>query len=140
MKNISVRERFVELRAKNLSFDKISQQLQTSKPTLIAWAKELQIEIHNCRSLEAAVIREKYRLSALQRLEQYGQMLSKLDKEFATRNLNSLPTDKIIELTMKLANAVERDCPTVGFRGEEVENLLDTLRLDGKKVIKSWEA
>jgi len=139
MKDSSVRERFIELRAKNLSFDKISRQLKTSKPVLIAWARELQIEIHNCRSLEAAVIRDKYRLSSLQRLELYGQMLSALEKEFKTRDLNSLPTDKLIELMMKLANVIEKDCPPVEFQEEETQTLLESLKLDDQKVTRSWE-
>ena len=126
---------------KNLSFAKISQQLKTSKPTLIAWARELQIDIHNCRGLEADAIREKYRLSALQRLELFGQMLSKLEKEFKTRNLDSLPTDKLIELMMKLANVVERDCPPINFQEEQTKTLEDSLmEWQQEKVIKEWEA
>ena len=31
---------FIELRAKNFSFDKITEALDISKPTLIKWVKE----------------------------------------------------------------------------------------------------
>jgi transposase len=33
------REQFIELRAENISFDKIAKQLKVSKSTLMAWAK-----------------------------------------------------------------------------------------------------
>jgi len=41
MKDQQTKEKFIELRAKGLSFDKISRELRISKQTLINWSKKL---------------------------------------------------------------------------------------------------
>jgi transcriptional regulator len=41
------KQRFIELRAKGWSFDKIAKELDKAKQTLINWSKELQDEIAN---------------------------------------------------------------------------------------------
>lgn len=40
MKSNSEREKFVDLRANGIFYDKISQEMGISKPTLIKWGKE----------------------------------------------------------------------------------------------------
>jgi len=45
MKNNEVKQKFIELRASGLSFDKISKELDTSKVTLMKWEKEFSQEI-----------------------------------------------------------------------------------------------
>ncbi len=45
-------ERFIELRAKGLSFDKIAKDLGKAKQTLIDWSKDYQEEIANLKALE----------------------------------------------------------------------------------------
>lgn len=42
MKDQETKERFIELRAKGLSFDKISKELKVSKQILIDWSRGLQ--------------------------------------------------------------------------------------------------
>lgn len=51
MKDQETKEKFVELRAKGLSFDRIAAELHVSKQSLINWAKELETEIGNMRKL-----------------------------------------------------------------------------------------
>ena len=38
VKTIEDKQRFVELRAKGLSFERIAEELKVSKPTLIKWS------------------------------------------------------------------------------------------------------
>jgi len=38
------REKFIELRAENISFNKIAKQLKVSKSTLIMWARLYEME------------------------------------------------------------------------------------------------
>ena len=45
MTNNEEREKFIELRAEGLNFDKIAKELKRSKQTLINWNKELGGEI-----------------------------------------------------------------------------------------------
>ena len=46
MKDSSVKEKFIQLRAKGLSFDKIAKQIKISKPTLLKWSEEFEKEIN----------------------------------------------------------------------------------------------
>ncbi|MBT2601832.1 hypothetical protein ABWK46_13160 [Peribacillus frigoritolerans] len=41
---------FIELRAKEVPYEKIAQELEVSKPTLIKWGRELETEISNRNS------------------------------------------------------------------------------------------
>ena len=45
MKDNSIKEKFVLLRAEGLSFDKIAKKIKVSKPTLIEWQKDFRDEI-----------------------------------------------------------------------------------------------
>ena len=47
MKTKDEKEKFIELRASGLSFDKIASMLNISKPVLISWSVEFQKEIKN---------------------------------------------------------------------------------------------
>ena len=47
MKDMSIKEKFVELRAQGLSFKKIADEIQVSKPILIKWNSEFNKEITN---------------------------------------------------------------------------------------------
>ena len=46
-----LKERFIELRAAGLSYADAAEQLNVSKPTLIAWSKELSCQIANARNI-----------------------------------------------------------------------------------------
>ena len=47
METTELKERFIDLRAKGWSFDKIAKETGKAKQTLIDWSKELQDEIAN---------------------------------------------------------------------------------------------
>jgi len=51
MKKAKDKEQFIELRAEGRSYADIAVALHVSKPTLIAWSKELQNEVANARTL-----------------------------------------------------------------------------------------
>jgi transcriptional regulator with XRE-family HTH domain len=52
MKDQSVKEEFLKLRAKGWSFNRIAKQLGVSKPTLLAWSRDFALEIRNQKALE----------------------------------------------------------------------------------------
>lgn len=47
MKDLQCKEKFIQLRAQGLSFDKISKETGISKPTLIKWNQEYSKEVSN---------------------------------------------------------------------------------------------
>ncbi len=49
-------QRFIVLRASGLSYDKIAQEMDTSKPTLLKWAKEFQRELDEAQFFDDEIV------------------------------------------------------------------------------------
>jgi len=101
-KTIEEKTRFVELRAKGYSYDKIGGELKISKQTLVDWQKELQEEIHNMRSVEYEALCEKHYHTHKARIELYGSLVEKLKHEIEKRDISDIPTDKLFTMLIKL--------------------------------------
>lgn len=106
MINLDQKEKFIELRAKGWSFDRIAKELGRAKQTLIDWSKDLQEEIANRKALELEALYETYYLQRESRLQMFGVMLTKIKKEVESRDLSDVPTDKLLELFLKYNNQI----------------------------------
>jgi hypothetical protein len=83
---------------------------------------------------------EKFALSCQKRLELLGELLERVKKEALDRDLSSTSTHKVIELVVKLSDAVKEKGPQVQFQKEETRTLVDNLKkLNSGRVIDSWE-
>lgn len=109
METTELKERFIELRAKGWSFDKIAKETGKAKQTLIDWSKELQDEIANRKALELEAIYESYYLMRENRLQTFGAMLTKIKEEVERRDLSDVPTDKLLELLLKYNSQVKEE-------------------------------
>lgn len=98
MELLETKERFIELRAKGYSFDKIAKELGKAKQTLIDWSKELQDEIANRKALELEALYESYYLLKEAKIKKYGTILSKITDELESRNFSNVPTGRLLEL------------------------------------------
>jgi len=83
MKDQTVKEKFVELRARGWSFDRIAKELQVSKQTLVNWSRELSLEIRNRRAIEHEALLEQYAVTQAGRIELLGELLKRLKEELA---------------------------------------------------------
>jgi len=123
METIEQKEKFIELRAKGYSFDKIAKELGRAKQTLIDWSKELEEEIANHKALELEALYEKYYLHKETRLQTFGELLGKIKKEIEKRNLSDVSTEKLLELYLKYqAQAKEEVTDPVFKSSKEVED------------------
>ena len=98
MESIDIKERFIELRAKGYSFDKIAKELGKAKQTLIDWSKELQDEIANVKALELEALYEKFYLLKESKITNYGTILSKITTELKNRDFSKVNTGQLLEL------------------------------------------
>jgi len=119
MELLETKERFIELRAKSWSFDKIAKELGKAKQTLIDWSKELQDEIANRKALELEVLYESYYLLKENRLQTFGAMLSKIKKEIENRDFSDVPTEKLLELLLKYNSLVKEEIIEPNFKSSE---------------------
>lgn len=131
MKNQEVKNKFLELRATGLSYDKISRELNISKKTLIAWSKELAMEICNLKAIEIEALQEKYFMTKKMRIELYGEKLKAIKTELDTRSLSTISSDKLHELLIKYSTHLKQEGTNIVFKDEPL--ILDITE-------SSWEA
>ena len=127
MKPQTTKEKFIDLRAQGLSFDKIAKELKTSKQTLIDWSKELQNEIANRKALELETLYEKYYLLKEAKIKKYGAILSKITSELEERDFSNVPTGRLLELYLLYFERLSQEIvePTFKSSQEIAEELQD---------------
>lgn len=112
MKDNETRDRFVELRAQGKSFASIAEELNVSKPTLIEWSKDMQVEIANLRAVNVEALRERYRLTKERQLQALSHQLETVEAEIEKRGLTDVPTDKLYGILFRLSDELrEEDKP-----------------------------
>ncbi|MCH7915311.1 MAG: hypothetical protein IH856_20140 [Deltaproteobacteria bacterium] len=136
MKDQQTKSRFVELRAKGWSYDRIAKDLKTSKQTLINWSRELSLEISNLRAMELEVLQEKYYLLKEKRIQLFGEKLKALKEELEKRDLKEVPTEKLFDLFFKCQGILEREAVETVFQEKTstlgFENLMEK--------VNTWKA
>jgi len=139
MERLEVKEAFIELRAKGYSFEKIARKLGKAKQTLIDWSKELEDEIANRKALELEALYEKFYLLKENRLQTFGELLTKLKEEIDRRDLSDVPTDKLLDLFLKYNNQVKEEVvePTYKSSQEIIEEREDRELLEELTTLKS---
>lgn len=98
MESLETKQRFIELRAKGWSFDKIAKELSKAKQTLIDWSKELEDEIANSKALELEALYEAHYLLKEAKLKKYGAILNKITTELEGRDFSTVSTGRLLEL------------------------------------------
>ena len=111
--NIEQQARFIELRGKGMSLQKIAEEIGVSKPTLIKWNGELLEQVKEAQYMEFENLVEQYGLFRKRRFEIYCKALNSALKEFEERaekgELKEVPTDKLLNLLEQLEKRVEKD-------------------------------
>jgi transcriptional regulator with XRE-family HTH domain len=119
MKDIETKERFIELRGKGLPLAKIAAEINVSKTTLISWERDFREEIDNLRALELEATYDKYYLSVRKKVEFFGDVLSRIQGELETRDLSTIPTEKLFAMYAHFYQEAQRALPTIHFRSED---------------------
>lgn len=123
MGDLEDKEKFIELRAKGWTFDKIAKELHKRKATLIDWSKELESEIANRKAIELEVLYEKHYLLKEQRIEILGNLLNKIINEIENRNLKDIPTNKLFDLFLKYNKEIKEEMIEPVYKSTmEIEN------------------
>ena len=120
MKNANDKERFIELRAEGRSYADIAAALKVSKPTLIAWGKELQKDILNARTLRMDELFEKYAVAKAKRIEVFGTHLNAILAELGTRNLANIATSSLLTLALKYGEFMKDELEPLNLQGEDL--------------------
>jgi transcriptional regulator with XRE-family HTH domain len=109
MKDTETKCKFLDLRAKGLSYNKISEEIGVSKQTLINWSKDLHQEIVNLKSIELEALCEKYNITKQKRIELFAEKLNAIKLELDQRSLQDVSTDKLWEMLVKYARFLREE-------------------------------
>jgi hypothetical protein len=101
MKTTDTKEQFINLRAKGLSYAKISDELKVSRKTLIDWNNGLKEEVANRKALELEALFEKYFLLKEHRVALFGSVLGKISDELSKRDFSDLGTVQLMDMMLK---------------------------------------
>jgi transposase-like protein len=118
MEILETKHRFIELRAKGYSFDKIALELNKAKQTLIDWSRELKEEIEIRKATELELIYESYFLLKKSRLQSLGDILLRVETEIGQRSLSTIPTDKLLDIYLKYSNQIKAELEPVNENRE----------------------
>lgn len=132
--DIDQKERFIQMRAKDIPYERIAEEIGVSKPTLIKWAKEHEMDISNRRAFELEALQERYYVSRRKRIELWGEQLERLDAEYNKRDLSEIPTEKIFEMRMKTIERLKQEETEIRFKKES--SLDDSLEELTKSVVE----
>jgi len=134
MKSNETKKRFIELRAKGISFNKISENLKVSKKTLIDWSRELEREITNLKAIEMEELQEMYYVQKQKRIELFGSQLEQIMKELDHRNFSDMSTEKLLELQLKYLDYLKREEVDLSLHIEERTSLDEAIMNMGKSI------
>lgn len=116
---IEQKERFIELRAAGRSLVSIAAELKVSKPTLIAWSRELTKEIGNARTLRTEELFERFAVTKTKRIEAFGKRLEGILGELDKRKLDDVKTEALLSLALKYGDAMKAEYEPLALKGEE---------------------
>jgi len=118
MKDNDTKARFIELRGQGLPLAKISAEINVSKPTLISWERDVKEEIEDVRAIELEAMYDKYYLSTRKKVEFFRDVLSRIQGELETRDLSTIPTDKLFAMYAHFYREAQHTFPKIEFRDE----------------------
>jgi hypothetical protein len=131
MKSHRVKEKFIELRAQGLSYAKISEMLDVSKPTLIEWNKRFSSQIEELKACELGALREKFRMYRQHRIQLFGEQLLKIRDELTNRDLSDIPTPNLLHLFLEFCDALQAEIERQRDQGSS--------SVSARNIIQQWD-
>jgi hypothetical protein len=120
---------FIELRAQNVSLERIAQQLGINKSTAIDWQQRFKPQIDEIKALHLEAIRERLTNRYEDELEYAMSELKRIRAELKTRNVDYEPTAFLHYAEAAAYRRVQKLCALADFpsirqgAGSEISNL-----------------
>jgi transcriptional regulator with XRE-family HTH domain len=121
LKTSSDHNRFIELRAKGWSYQKIADEIGVAKQTLINWSKKHQLEIANLRAIEIDALQSQYGLTTAGRMQMLGGILQRANEELKRRDFSNIPPHKLVDLVLKICSTLDCHHYQQTFAEERIE-------------------
>jgi len=102
-----VKEKFIFLRARGMSYGKIAKELGVSKAALVNWNNEFKEDISTQHREYKNELREKYHILVIQRMEFFGERLNDVRGEIKKKGLGDLKINQLLGLEVKYIKCLE---------------------------------
>lgn len=130
MTKLDKQAEFIKLRARGLSLRACAKELGTNKDTLNLWDRELKAQIAKHKSERLQDVYTEYGMYKEARIKALGTALNSIDTELGTRNLQDVPTDKLLDFKLKYTTALSEEYVPIAPQTD------DGLNLDAKVIIR----
>lgn len=127
MKSTSEKQRFIELRARGWSFDKIGQELGISKPTLLKWSQDYHKEISNLIYFQFESTLTQFRLEKHARIESMAVILAKAIEELKSRSFEGLSAKELMSIVGYASERLETEFSKIRYITDECLDPMDRI-------------
>ncbi len=132
MNDNSVKEKFIELRSKGLTYNSIAEEIGVSQRTLIRWSKDFEEEIANLKATELEALQEEYFMKKEKKIRLFGDKFIAIVKELDNRDLSDISTEKLFLLLIKYSDYLSNEQVELVFTQKR-----DALEIDPD--LKLWK-
>jgi hypothetical protein len=108
MHSTETKHKFIELRARDLSLRKISQELSVDRDVLARWDREFAVRIHNLQQIELENLQEQLLGSQAERFQALVRDYLRYNKELQSRDPGRVPQYMLFRMVCRLRDQVER--------------------------------
>lgn len=109
----------IKLRAKGLSFAKISNETGVAKQTAVDVCKKSEEQIATLKALYLEELYETEQVSKEERIKAHASLLRKIRSEIDERDLSDVATDKLIDLYLKATSTLKEDVIEPRFQSSD---------------------
>ena len=99
--------KIVELRSLGRSIASIAKEVGVAKQTVVDVCKDMKEEVAALHALQLDELYEKEKIGTEERIRNFSSLLAKIKAELEERSLTDVPTDKLVDMYLKTASALE---------------------------------
>lgn len=124
-------EKFIGLRAEGFSYMAISKKLKISRETCSKWEKELGERLSQEKRDRIESVYNQYGMMKEARIKGLGDLLKKVEGELSNRSLEDVSSDKLIDLSLKIREALKEEYSPVNMGAQEslTESIRETVEI-----------
>lgn len=107
MKSTEDKMKVIELRSQGMSIAKIAAATQMAKSTVVDILAENKEEVSTLQAIELDALYDAQRITATERIKRLAEVQAKIKAEVDRRDLQDVPTEKLIDLYLKTSTALD---------------------------------
>lgn len=111
--------RILDLRARGISYSKIAAEVGVAKQTAIDLCKAQEEAVATLRAIYLEELYEQHRITKEERIAAHASLLERIRTAIQNRDLSDVPTEKLIDLELKLSAALNDEIVEPNFQTSE---------------------